>query len=124
MAARLLTARQRASLIAWAKRKAVPVTSCVNAGVCPEHVLEDATEARYAALVVVLAAAVDPVRLRAVLAAEDDGTPAEVTEDALKWAHAEVARMREAKRPITGALARLEWRYQELRRAAREDRAA
>jgi hypothetical protein len=119
-----LTPRQRASLIAWAKRKAVPVTSCVNAGICPEHLLEDATEAQYAALVIVLAAAVDPVRLRTVLAAEDDGTPAEVTEEALKWAHAEVRRLREAKRPIGGALTRLEWRYQEQSRATRGERRA
>ncbi len=125
MTAKILTPRQRASLIAWAKRKAVPVTSCVNAGICPEHVLGDATEDRYAALVVVLAAAVDPVRLRAVLAAEDDGTPAEVTGEALKWAHAEVRRLREAGQPISGALARLEWQYQEQSRAARrESRAA
>ena len=122
--AKILTRRQRASLIAWAKRKAVPVTSCVNAGISPEHVLEDASEARYAALVVVLAAAVDPVRLRAVLAAEDDGTPAEVQDEALKWAHAEVARLREAKRPIPPALARLEYRYQEQSRAARVNRCA
>lgn len=115
----MMTARQRASLIAWAKRKATPVTSCVNAGISPEHLLQDADEARYAALVIVLAAAVDPVRLRTVLAAEDDGTPAEVAEEALKWAHAEVRRLREAKRPIGGALARLEWQYQEMRRVAR-----
>ena len=125
MTRRFPTPRERVSLIAWAKRKAVPVTSCVNAGICPEHVLGDATEARYAALVVVLAAAVDPVRLRAVLAAEDDGTPAEVTEEALRWAHAEVRRLREARQPIPGPLVRLEHRYQEHSRAARrESRAA
>ena len=119
MPAKILTRRQRAALITWAKRKAVPVTSCVNAGICPEHVLDDATEDRYAALVIVLAAAVDPVRLRTVLAAEDDGTPAEVTGEALKWAHAEVRRLREAGRPISPALGRLEWQYQEQSRAAR-----
>jgi len=119
-----MTPRQRASLIAWAKRKAVPVTSCVNAGICPEHLLQDATEARYAALVIVLAAAADPVRLREVLAAEDDGTPAAVAEEALKWAHAEVRRLRDGKQPIPAALARLEHRYQEQSRAARGDRHA
>jgi len=119
-----LPPRTRASLITWAKRKAVPVTSCVNAGICPEHLLEGASEFELAALVIVLAAAADPVRLREVLAAEDDGTPAAVAEEALKWAHAEVRRLRDGKKPIPAALARLEHRYQERSRAARGERAA
>ena len=96
----------------------------MNAGICPEHLLEGASGHELAALVIVLAAAVDPVRLREVLAAEDDGTPAEVAEEALKWAHAEVRRLRDGKQPIPSALARLEHRYQEQSRAARGDRHA
>jgi hypothetical protein len=120
----VLPPRTRAALIAWAKRKAVPVASCVNAGVCPDHLLEGASGHELAALVIVLAAAADPVRLREVLAAGDDGTPAEVAEEALRWAHAEVRRLRDGGQPIPGPLARLEHRYQEQSRAAREDRRA
>lgn len=118
------TPRERAEWIAWAKRKAVPFHSRVNAGIRLDDLMEDATEARYAALAVVLAAAVDPVKLRQVLAAEDDGTPVEVREEALRWAHAEVRRLREAGRPIPALLARLEHQYQERSRAARSRRAA
>ena len=120
----VLPPRTRATLIAWAKRKAVPVTSCVNAGICPEHLLEGASGHELAALVIVLAAAADPVRLREVLAAGDDGTPAGVAEEALKWAHAEVRRLRDAGQPIPAALARLEHRYQGQSRVARADRHA
>ena len=121
----LPTPRERAALIAWAKRKAVPFHSRVNAGIRVDDLMEDATEARYAALAVVLAAAVDPVRLRQVLAAEDDGTPAEVQEEALRWAHAEVQAMRQRHEPVPVVLEQLERKYQrEAKQRARASRAA
>lgn len=96
----------------------------MNAGIRLDDLLEGASAHELAALVVVLAAAADPVRLRQVLAAEDDGTPAEVQEEALKWAHAEVRRLRDVGQPIPSPLARLEHQYQEQSRAARAIRAA
>jgi hypothetical protein len=66
-------ARDRATLITRAKRAAVPVANCVAARVCPGHVLAGMTWDELAALVVVLADAVDHRVLADVIAGRDDG---------------------------------------------------
>lgn len=68
---------RRLALIARAKRLAVPVASCVAASVRPDHLLRDASRDELAALVIVLAEGSDPVRLREVCRAGDDGLEAQ-----------------------------------------------
>jgi len=68
-----MTPQQRAALIARAKSLAIPVASCVAARLRPDHLLRDASRDELAALVIVLAEAADPVVLREVVKAQDDG---------------------------------------------------
>lgn len=65
--------RHRIALIAAAKSAAVPVASCVAARVPPDHLLEGRSWEELAALVIVLAEAADPVRLRAITEEPEDG---------------------------------------------------
>jgi len=73
-----LTPADRAALIARAKAKAIPVASCVAASLRPDHLFADVApedlEGILKALVIILAEACDPVRLREVVSARDDGT--------------------------------------------------
>jgi hypothetical protein len=110
-----VNAAERAGLIAAAKRKAIPVASCVAASLRPDHLFADVApedlEGLLKALVVVLAAAADPVTLRAVVATPDDGHPDPASRD-LKAAHAECNRLRKAGLPIPTRVRLLEAQYQ------------
>lgn len=76
-----MTPATRARLIAAAKRKAVPVASCVAASVRPDHLFADVAPEDLTpllmALIVVLAEGADPVRLREACRAGDDGLEAQ-----------------------------------------------
>jgi hypothetical protein len=123
----LLATRQRASLIAWAKAKAVPVTSCVTARLHPDHLIGNASRAQLAALVIVLAEAADPGKLRAVAETSDDGRPA-ITDRALmlRRAHTEFRALSRDGAPVPGRLRILEREYQReaRRRQVGAERAA
>lgn len=71
-----LTPADRDALIARAKRLAVPVASRVAARIHPGHLIGDLSREELLALVVVLAEAADPVTLRTVAQASEDGPEA------------------------------------------------
>jgi hypothetical protein len=106
-------AAYRAGLIARAKSLAVPVASCVAGSLPPAHLLESLSRDEMAALIVVLAEAADPTRLRVVVEASDDGRP-EVGQQELmlRRAHREFSRIRREGGEPTARLARLERAYQ------------
>jgi hypothetical protein len=105
----------RAALIAGAKSRAVPVASCVTAGLRPDHLLNERTWEELAALVIVLAAAADHQKLADIVAAPDDGKPLPgARERALRKAHAEVTRYRSRGMPVPQRLLVLEREYQRL----------
>lgn len=117
---------ERAALITRAKSLAAPVASCVAASLRPDHLLTSCTWEELAALVIVLADAADPTRLRAVVEA-DDGKPSPGPgELRLRRAHAEYVALRKTlpADEIPRYLARLEAGYQQmsaaLRRQARQ----
>ena len=114
-----MTPADRAALIARAKALAGPVAACVAGDVSPDMLLADCTWDDLAALVVVLAESVSGVRLRAVVAADDDGdvpSPG-VRELVLRRAHAEVRRFR-VQNPGCGLPARLSLLESEYQRGA------
>lgn len=113
---------RRAALIAQAKSRAVPVASCVTAGLRPDHLLSERTWEELAALVIVLAAAADHTKLAAIVAEPDDGKPLPGTREmALRKAHAEVTRLRNHSLPVPQRLLVLEREYQRLHpRAGRQ----
>jgi hypothetical protein len=117
----VITPAERARLVAWAKKKAVPVASCVAARIRLDHLsLRDATHDELLALVVVLADAADPVALRAVCAGKDDGGPVVTDRDLnLRRAHAECERLRAEGREVPVRLRLLEAAYQTGRREPR-----
>ena len=89
-----MTPAQRAALIVRAKRLAVPVVSCVRAGLRHDHLTGDLSRDHLQALVVVLAECADPARLKAVTEAPGDtGMPQLSREDVLRRAHAEYQRL-------------------------------
>ena len=113
----------RAALIAWAKRKAVPVASCVQASLPPSHLIGDASRDQLAALVIVLAEAADPGKLREVTEAADDGFPDRAARrERLRKAHQEARKLRVAGEPVPASLVILDREYERLRK--RESRAA
>jgi hypothetical protein len=124
-----LTPANRAALIATAKRAATPVASCVAASIPPAHILGKMTRAELSALVIVLAEAVDHARLREVIAAGDDGTPAVrvaaaapegTTAERLRRAHTEASRLRRAGLAVPNQVRRDDNAYHEALKAARE----
>lgn len=107
-----MTPAQRNALIARAKRLAIPVTSCVAASLRPDHLLAARTRAELLALVVVLAEAADPVKLKAVTEAPGDtGLPPMSREDMLRAAHAEYSRLLRAGEPVPARLRLLNSEY-------------
>ena len=107
-----MTPDARAALIAAAKRKAIPVASCVAARISPDHLkLREMGVDGLLALVLVLAAAADPVALRAVVGTPDDGYP-DAAERNLRAAHAECNRLRAAGEVIPTRVRLLEAEYQ------------
>ena len=76
--------------LARARSLAVPISSCLAAGLPVGHLTGDATRDELAALVSLLGFAADPVRLRAVIAAEDGATAELVSRKVLlRGAHAQ-----------------------------------
>ncbi len=118
-----MTPEQRDALIARAKKVAVPVASCVAARLRPSHLLPGLSRDELEALVLVLAEAVDPVRLRLVVAAGEDGPVVTDRAVTLRKAHSEVNRLRGEGLPVPLRLGLLEGEYQEQVRAARSRRA-
>jgi hypothetical protein len=114
-----LTPARRSALIARAKRAAVPVASCVAASISPAHIVGGMSRDELLALVVVLAEAADPVRLRTVVQAADDGLPG-VTDLELQYraAHAEAVRLRTAGLPVPLAVRALDSAYRRSREQA------
>lgn len=120
-----LTDADRDALIARAKSAAVPVASCVAARIAPAHLIGGMSRDELAALVIVLAEAADPVRLRAVTRATDDGTPGVTDLDLrLRAAHAEAQRLRYNGQPVPQVMRRLDGIYHSRRKQARQEPAA
>jgi hypothetical protein len=117
----------RDALIARAKSLAVPVASCVAARISPAHLIGEATRDELAALVVVLAEAADPVALRMITSATEDGPDFTDEDVRLRKAHAHAKALRDAGYPVPAHVLRLDRQYrvraQELA-DAREVRAA
>lgn len=111
-----MNAADRAQLIAAAKQTAIPAANCVAAGVRLDHLLNGKSWHELAALVTVALEAVDHGKLRALCALPgDEGlTPETLREAALRRAHTEVWRLREAGEPIPLNLRLLENEYQGL----------
>ena len=120
-----LTPSDRASLIARAKRAAVPVANLVAARLKHGHITGGMTRAELEALVIVLAEAADHAKLRDVCAAEDDGRPDgqadSQADDGLRQrrAHNEARRLREAGQPVPLPVRVLDNAYTGARKAAR-----
>ena len=97
---------------------AIPVASCAAAGAGSGHLLDGATPDELRALVGVLAAAVDPVRLRHVT--RHPGEPVlapEARTEALRRAHAAFTRLTRKGLPVPYELRVLDSEYQvEVRR--------
>jgi hypothetical protein len=119
-----VTPRLTASLLASAKRMALPVATCVHNRVRPAHILRDKSWAELYALVIVLAEAADLAAVFEV-ANMPDGGPEEAARAAvLRKAHAKAEACRKMRRPVPGHLAVLEreywrWRKREQQHAAR-----
>ena len=101
---------------------AVPVASCAAAGVGFGHLLDGASPDELRALVSVLAAAVDPVRLRAVIRHPGEAVePPEARMETLRRARAEYTRLKRAGLPVPYEIRVLDSEYQvEVRRRRRE----
>jgi hypothetical protein len=121
-----VTPADRAALIARAKSLAIPVASCVAASINSGRLIAECTKAELSALVLVLAEAVDPVRLRAVVAATEDSPspPPPGRELVLRRAHADVSSLRERGVAVPPQMALLESDYQNGQRQARRERTA
>lgn len=115
-----MTPAYRASLIARAKRAAEPVARSVAGGLPVDWLIGDMDREQLLALVLVLADAADPARLRAVVRAEDDDAPGVTDADLkLRAAHAEAVRLRKAKRPVPFQVRVLDTAYCQARKQAR-----
>ena len=106
---------------ARARDLAIPVASCMAAGVGTGHLLDGLTRDELAALVnlLALAASTDPVRLRAVVTAGDGITPAMISREVLlRKAHAEAVRLRSAGREVPRPVRVLDSEYRREREKA------
>jgi hypothetical protein len=111
----------RAALMARARSLAIPVHSCVTARIRPDHLIgrEAASRDELAALVILLAEAADPARLRAVVEAVEDELPAVDEAARLRTAHAQVQALRAAHRRVPAGLRVLDAEYHQRRRRLR-----
>ena len=92
---------------------AVPVASCAAAGVSAGHLLDGLSRDELTALVSVLAAAVDPVRLRDAIRHAGRGVmPAEARTEVLRRAHAAFTRLTRKGLPVPYDLRVLDAEYQ------------
>ena len=115
-----MTGVDRDALVARAKQLAVPVANCTAAGIPPSHLIGDASWHELFALVLVLADAADPARLRAVCAARDGGGTPEGEWERLRRAHAKAEAMRRAGIPRPLTLRAADGQYRARLRAARK----
>lgn len=101
---------------------AVPVASCAGAGVGFGHLLDEASGDELRALVSVLAAAADPVRLRAAVRHPGKAVMSpEARTEALRRAHATFTRLQRAGLQVPYELRVLDAEYQvEVRRRRAE----
>lgn len=109
----------RAALVARAKSLATPVVSCVAARIRPDHLIRDASRDELLALVIVLAEAADPVRLRLVTEAVEDGRDFTERDVLLRKAHSRVNALQASGQPVPLKLGVLESEYQAGVRARR-----
>lgn len=107
-----------------AKSLAIPVASCVAARIRPDHLIGNASWEELAALVVVLAEAADPVRLRAVVDAREDGPDITDRDVMLRKAHAHAVALRKAGMAVPVRVRALDNEYRERCRELRETEAA
>jgi hypothetical protein len=116
---------ERDALIARAKSLAAPAASCASAGISAGHLLREASPELLRALVNVLAAAADPVRLRAVTRAPGGVVvlPADRAR-VLRRAHAEFTRLVRAGLPVPFALRAVDGEYRADVRRRRKTAAA
>lgn len=121
-----MNAATRAALIAAAKARATAVVSCVQARLSPHHVLDTCSRDDLVALVAVLAEAVDPIVLRAVVSVrDDDGRPDLDRRDAmLRKAHTEVVLLVRRGQAVPDRLRNLDREYRRRNREAGERDAA
>ena len=115
-----ITPAERNDLIAQAKRLAVPVASCVAARIRADHLIGGRTREELAALVLVLAEAADPVTLRAVVNAAEDGPDITDEDVRLMKAHAHAVALRKAGMPVPNQVRVLDSEYRRRRKAAAE----
>ena len=101
---------------------AIPVASCAAAGIRATHLLADASRDELLALVGILAAAADPVRLRTAIRHPGEAAMSpEARTETLRRAHAAFTRLTRAGLPIPYDLRVLDSEYQadvKRRRAA------
>jgi len=122
-----MTPAQSAAFVVAAKRIAVPVVSCVRADIRFGHLTQNLSREGLLALVAVLAASADNVKLKAVTQAPgDQGLPPGDEEEALRAAHAEYVRLRRAgfDVPFEARVADGEYRAGVRRRKAEAARGA
>jgi hypothetical protein len=117
-----LTPAERNALIARAKQLAVPVASCVAARVSPARLIGAASRDELAALVVVLAEAADPVKLRTVAAAGEDDPDVTDIDLLLRQAHAQRMALYRAGVPVPEKIRRLDSAYTKRRRMRKQQR--
>jgi len=91
---------------------AIPVASCAAAGVSATHLLDGASPDELRDLVSVLAAATDPVRLRAAIRHPGQAMPPGARTEALRRAHAAFTRLGRAGLPVPYDLRVLDAEYQ------------
>ena len=120
-----MTPADRGALIVRAKRLAVPVVSCVRAGLRHDHLTAALSRDQLQALVIILAECADPARLKAVTEAPGDtGMPQLSREDVLRRAHAEYQRLQRDGKGIPHRVRLLESEYRSGNKRRREEAAA
>jgi hypothetical protein len=116
-----MTPAERDALIARAKFVAPVVVKCVEGRLSPGHITRKLSREEIEALVLVLADAVDPVRLRVVVSADEDGPDVTDRDLLLRRAHADAKAYRRDGKPVPEHVRRLDNEYHErgkLRRTA------
>ncbi len=110
---------------ARAKQLAIPVASCVQAGLRSGHVTDGLSRDELLALVRVLGACADPARLRAVTRVPGDAMPpGPGEEEALRMAHAEFTRLERAGLPVPLDVRAANGRYRSMLWRRRADERA
>jgi len=116
-----LTPADRASLIARAKRAAVPVANCVAGRLKSGHITGEMTREELEALIIVLAEAADHALLREVCATDDDDGQPDATPADLRRAHTEAGRLRRDGMVVPNSIRILDNAYHEALRARKRE---